>query len=129
MSRKVKAANQIPGEAYSEKIHARFWFAGENEGYVGIGRIQLLEQIVVCGSISQAAKAMGMSYKKAWKLVEEMNSMYGEPLVIKLQGGKDGGGTVVTERGKSVIQAFRELEKELVVFLQQMQQKHLSGNV
>ncbi|MBF6058887.1 MULTISPECIES: winged helix-turn-helix domain-containing protein [Thiomicrorhabdus] len=129
MDKKVDKHNQVPGEAYAEKIHARFWLAGENDGYVGIGRIQLLERIVVCGSISQAAKGMGMSYKKAWKLVEEMNSMYGEPLVIKLQGGKDGGGTVVTDRGKAVIEAFRELEKELVVFLQQMQQKYLSESV
>ncbi len=117
---------KLPGEAYSPKIRARFWIVGDatsdaeerSEGYVGIGRIELLENIERLGSMSQAAKAMGMSYKKAWKLVQDLNGMYVEPLVIKEHGGKSGGGTQLTGRGKALILEFRALEKELIVFLE-----------
>ncbi len=110
---------KIPGGAYSEKIHARFWLAGEKGSYLGVGRIQLLENIAQSGSMNKAAKAMGMSYKKAWKLVDEMNQMYQQPLVEKAQGGKSGGGSVVTQRGQQVIQNFRSFEKRFEAFLQQ----------
>jgi len=122
----VQGKVKLPGESYSTKIRARFWIvgdatnevAGRSEGYVGIGRIELLENIERLGSMSQAAKAMGMSYKKAWKLVQDLNGMYVEPLVIKEHGGKSGGGTQLTGRGKALILEFRALEKELIVFLE-----------
>lgn len=110
---------KIPGGAYSDKIHARFWLAGEKGSYLGVGRIQLLEHIAQSGSMNKAAKAMGMSYKKAWKLVDEMNQMYQQPLVEKVQGGKSGGGSVLTQRGLQVIQNFRAFEKRFEAFLQQ----------
>lgn len=109
---------KIPGGAYSDKIHARFWLAGEKGSYLGVGRIQLLEHIAQSGSMNKAAKAMGMSYKKAWKLVDEMNQMYQQPLVEKVQGGKSGGGSVLTQRGLQVIQNFRAFEKRFEAFLQ-----------
>lgn len=105
-----------PGEAYSEKVHARFWLKGFGS-YVGIGRITLLEKIESLGSMNAAAKDMKMSYKKAWQLIDEMNQMFSEPLVIKAQGGKAGGGTRLTEKGKEVIQEFRRIEQELSEFL------------
>lgn len=112
-NKKVK----LPGEAYSSKIRARFWITGEKDSYIGIGRIELLEHIDELGSMNKAAKKMGMSYKKAWKLIEELNSMYDEPLVIKEHGGKQGGGTFLTDRGKKLVLDFKRLEKELVDFL------------
>jgi len=111
---------KLPGEAYSENIRARFWITGDHSGYVGIGRVQLLEKIEEFGSMNQAAKSMGMSYKKAWKLIEELNTMYDEPLIVKAVGGKAGGGSIVTPRGKKLITEFRVVEKELVKVLQQM---------
>lgn len=110
---------KIPGGEYSDKIYARFWIAGEKGSYLGIGRIQLLEYIAQSGSMNKAAKEMGMSYKKAWKLVDELNHMYDQPLVEKLQGGKSGGGSVLTPRGYQVIQNFRAFEKRFSSFLQQ----------
>lgn len=115
---KTLVGEKLPGEAYSEHIRARFWITGANSGYIGIGRVELLENIAALGSISRAAKAMGMSYKKAWKLVEELNSMYDSPLVVKEQGGKQGGGTTLTRRGCELIDSFRALEKELALFLE-----------
>jgi len=109
---------KLPGEAYADRIRARFWLTGKDEGYLGIGRIQLLENIQQYGSINRAAKEMGMSYKKAWKLIEELNKMSDLPLVIKSQGGKAGGGTCLTEEGLRLVSQFRKIEKELIVFLE-----------
>lgn len=109
---------KLPGENYSEFIRARFWLTGQNGAYVGIGRITLLEKIDQFGSINQAAKEMKMSYKKAWKLVDEMNQMFTQPLVHKVHGGISGGGTQLTEKGIQVIQDFRMLEEKLITFLQ-----------
>ncbi|HBQ44499.1 MAG TPA: ModE family transcriptional regulator [Thiomicrospira sp.] len=108
--------NKLPGEAYTKTIHARFWLTG-NDNYIGIGRITLLENIEKLGSMNAAAKEMKMSYKKAWKLVDEMNRTYDVPLVIKVQGGKAGGGTQLTDNGRAVIKKFRSLEVKLSAFL------------
>lgn len=110
---------KLPGESYSKHIHARFWIVAEQgEGYLGIGRICLLENIERFGSINQAAKEMGMSYKKAWKLVEDLNRLAVEPLVMSEKGGKDGGGTRLTAKGKWYVSRFRQLEQRLAAFLQ-----------
>jgi len=114
---------KLPGEQYSSRIRARFWITGEQQGYVGIGRIELLEHVERYGSINRAAKEMGMSYKKAWKLIEEMNQMSERPLVVKAQGGRSGGGTSVTHEGEKLIAHFRELEKELALFLERASEK------
>ena len=114
----LEKTEKLPGEGYSERIRARFWITGKEQGYLGIGRIQLLENIAQYGSINSAAKAMGMSYKKAWKLIDELNQMSDAPLVIKSQGGKAGGGTALTDEGKRLVAKFRKLEAELIIFLQ-----------
>jgi molybdate transport system regulatory protein len=116
----VNADKKMPGDAYSELIRARFWLvSGDSVGYIGIGRIKLLENIQRFGSINQAAKEMGMSYKKAWKLIEDMNQLADTPLVISEKGGKSGGGTQVTALGLRYIAYFRGLEQRLTAFLQQ----------
>ncbi len=111
-------AVKLPGESYSERIRARFWITGKDSGYLGIGRIELLENIERYGSINRAAKEMGMSYKKAWKLIEELNQMADAPLVIKSQGGKAGGGTCLTEEGKRMVLKFRDIEQQMIQFLE-----------
>ena len=72
---------------------------GENLG--GQGRMALLSLVGTHGSITHAAKAMGMSYKAAWDAIDTMNNLAGEPLVERLAGGKGGGGTRLTARGSS----------------------------
>ena len=114
--------NKLPGEPYSQNIRARFWITGKNSGYIGIGRIELLEKIDQLGSMSQAAKSMGMSYKKAWKLIEELNGMYDEPLIVKAKGGKAGGGSVLTEKGKKLIHNYKKVEIELKHVLEKLSQ-------
>ena len=76
---------------------------------LGKGRLQLLEAIDRCHSISAAAREMGMSYRRAWLLVQSVNEGAGEPFVEKSVGGTQGGGARLTSRGKQAIEVFREL--------------------
>jgi molybdate transport system regulatory protein len=81
-------------------------------------RIALLEKVGECGSITQAAKAVGLSYKAAWDAVDAMNSMLGEPLVTTATGGKGGGGTQLTVAGIRIVDAYRALVREHSRFMQ-----------
>jgi molybdate transport system regulatory protein len=80
------------------------------EGRIGPGKIQLLEEIHACGSISAAGRAMDMSYKRAWDLVDEINRVCGQPAVERQVGGKNGGGAVLTAFGLSLVDRYRRIE-------------------
>ncbi len=80
-------------------------------GRIGPGKIELLEQIAAVGSISAAAREMNMSYKHAWDLVEEMNKLFGKPVVSAQTGGKKGGGAQLTRTGLAVVSRFRAIER------------------
>ena len=80
------------------------------DGRIGPGKIELLEQIAAFGSISAAARGMEMSYKHAWDLVEEMNGIFGRPVVAAQKGGPKGGGTRLTALGEAVVRRFRAIE-------------------
>jgi molybdate transport system regulatory protein len=87
------------------------------KGFVGRGRIELLRRIGATGSISQAAKAMGMSYKHAWDAVDAMNNLSEEPLVRRRTGGRHGGGTELTDEGRRLIAVYETAEQEHSKFL------------
>lgn len=78
---------------------------------LGPGKAQLMELIRIHGSISAAGAAMGMSYRRAWLLVEELNTMFREPVVSKAQGGKQGGGATLTAFGEELLGRFRSMER------------------
>ncbi|MCI2399668.1 LysR family transcriptional regulator [Aliiroseovarius subalbicans] len=82
------------------------------EDWMGPGKAELLERIAETGSISAAGRDMGMSYKRAWQLVEAMNAMFRESLVHSTRGGARGGGAVLTDAGQRVLAEFRGLEAE-----------------
>jgi molybdate transport system regulatory protein len=77
---------------------------------MGPGKAELIEHIARTGSISAAARAMRMSYRRAWQLVEALNHDYRERLVITAAGGTRGGGARVTPFGKRVVAEFRAME-------------------
>lgn len=77
---------------------------------LGPGKITLLEHIGRLGSISAAAREMGMSYRRAWLLVEAMNQAFREPVVVAASGGKRGGGAVLTDFGMDVLSRYRKIE-------------------
>ena len=83
----------------------------EPEGRIGPGKIQLLENIRECGSISAAGRAMEMSYKRAWDLVDEINRICGQAAVEPQTGGKNGGGAVLTPFGISLVKRYRKIER------------------
>lgn len=77
---------------------------------MGPGKAELIERIQQTGSISAAARAMGMSYRRAWQLVEALNAAYKEPVVVTAIGGQRGGGARVTAHGKRLAALFRAME-------------------
>src|SRR5436189_6260717 len=81
------------------------------EGRIGPGKIQLLETIHRSGSISAAGRAMEMSYKRAWDLVDEINRICRQAAVERQTGGKNGGGAVLTPFGLSLVARYRKIER------------------
>jgi molybdate transport system regulatory protein len=88
---------------------------------VGLERIALIEAVGVLGSISAAAKQLGLSYKGAWDGVQALNNLFDAPLITANAGGKAGGAAVVTARGHAVIKAFREVEREIGAALSRLE--------
>ncbi|MCE4226376.1 LysR family transcriptional regulator [Methylobacterium sp. C25] len=78
---------------------------------VGPGKIQLLEMIAEHGSISAAGRALGMSYRRAWMLVEAMNKGFGQPVVEAQIGGKAGGGARLSTFGADLVAHYRAIER------------------
>lgn len=74
--------------------------------WMGPGKAELLERIARTGSIAAAGREMGMSYKRAWQLVDILNGMFVAPLVESTRGGTKGGGARVTETGRKVLAAY-----------------------
>jgi molybdate transport system substrate-binding protein len=91
----------------------RLWIERGGQAILGQGRLELLEGIDRWHSISAAARHMGMSYRRAWNLVQSINAAAGEPLVTAAPGGTKGGGAQLTELGKWATRVFRELQNHL----------------
>ncbi len=92
-------------------LQGQLWITAGEQSLGGHGRIHLLSRIAELGSISQAAKAMKMSYKAAWDAVNHMNNLAGEPLLQREVGGKGGGSTTLTRRGRQLVENFHRIEK------------------
>ena len=84
----------------------------DREGRIGPGKIELLENIRKFGSISAAGRAMDMSYKRAWDLVDEINRICRQAAVERQTGGKNGGGAALTPFGISLVARYRKIERE-----------------
>jgi molybdate transport system regulatory protein len=80
--------------------------------HLGHGKIRLLELIEAHGSISSAARAMGMSYRRAWLLADETNRMFAAPVFATRLGGKGGGQAQLTPFGRDLIDLYRRMESE-----------------
>ena len=80
-------------------------------GRIGPGKIRLLEAIDREGSISAAGRALGMSYKRAWDLVDALNTQLGSPVVEASTGGYRGGGATLTDAGRGLVADYRAIER------------------
>jgi molybdate transport system regulatory protein len=112
---KNDTAKQMPAPGF----RGRVWIDGTEGTFLGHGRVVLLERIREYGSITQAAKAMEMSYRHAWDLVDSMNKQAKNPLVELASGGKGGGGARVTEAGERAIRLFWKFSEDFQAFLEQ----------
>jgi molybdate transport system regulatory protein len=99
------------------KLDGRVWLNQNDKNFIGSGKARLLELIDKTGSITKAAKEIGMSYKAAWDAVDAMNNLSSEPIVERVSGGKDGGGTRLTVKGHEILMVFRALEEKYALFL------------
>ena len=87
----------------------RIVFAGENK--LGPGKIDLLDAIGDTGSISAAGRRLGMSYRRAWLLVDAVNKLFRLPVVVASVGGQHGGGAELTDFGRALVTAYRRIEE------------------
>ncbi|PZX30589.1 transcriptional repressor for molybdate uptake [Cupriavidus phytorum] len=102
------------------ELQGAIWFRSGSQDWGGKDRIALLAAIGAHGSITAAARAVGISYKAAWDAIDAMNNSAGEPLVVRAAGGKGGGGTRLTARGEQLIRTYRALEDEHRRFVAQL---------
>lgn len=112
--RKTKTVPEIASAADKSGLVARFRMritAGDAIA-IGPGKISLLEAISATGSISAAAKSLGMSYRRAWMLLDEMNRAMREPVIDSARGGALHGGSQITDVGRQLIELYRRIEEK-----------------
>jgi molybdate transport system regulatory protein len=110
----TRARKAPPTAAPTAKLAVRFRVDFGNQCSIGIGKISLLEAIGRSRSLSQAARDMDMSYRRAWLLIDSMNTGFDTAVISATVGGSGGGGAQLTSFGRELIQAYRELEGRIV---------------
>ncbi len=111
------------GKTGTVELDASLWFTRAESRFLGGDRINLLEKIDELGSITRAAKAVGISYKTAWDTVNLINNLAEKPLVDRLTGGKGGGGTSLTAEGKKIIAQYNTIQEEHRKFLDNLENR------
>lgn len=101
-------------------LEGTVWMTVGGEQLGGTNRVGLLAALARCGSITAAAKQVGLSYKAAWDAIDTMNNLAGEPLVQRSTGGKGGGGTRLTARGAQLVENFAMIEQLHHDFLERL---------
>ena len=96
-------------------IGIRLFLKLDPDTRIGHGKIALLEAIETTGSISAAGRALDMTYRRAWELVDHMNKAFGHPLVTGQTGGAGGGGAKLTDLGREVVARYRALQTAVEV--------------
>ena len=104
------------------EIRVLHWVFIDQVKFFGPGRYELLERIGETGSIAQAAKDMGLSYKKGWAMVDALNTLGNGPYVVTHNGGTKGGGTILTDTARNVMQAYKRLNDKLLAVLAEEQE-------
>jgi molybdate transport system regulatory protein len=112
MAARERKAKRKPAERDDERfgVGGGLWFERRQRRFLGERRIALLEQIDALGSITRAAKAVGLSYKGAWDAVDAVNNLAEAPVVRGTVGGKGGGGSELTDHGRDLVRLYRQLE-------------------
>lgn len=95
------------------EVKAKIWFEIDSKCIIGKGRAELLHKIKELGSLSEAAKSMGMAYSHAWSEIKEIEEAVDSPVIITSRGGKDGGSACLTELGEDILKQFDDEMKRL----------------
>ena len=119
-----KSIREILKKNKNFTVNGSIWIECNGERFFGPGPVELLELINDKGSISQAAKQMEMSYKKAWEIINSLNTEARQPFVVTQTGGNSGGGSVITDEAKTVIGWYRQLRERFAALL-----KRETGNL
>lgn len=93
-------------------LHPRLRVLRGEEIALGPGKADLLQAVAEAGTLAEAAKRLGMSYMRAWKLIQTMNACFKEPLVATTRGGSERGHAILTEAGRTVLALYRRMEEE-----------------
>jgi molybdate transport system regulatory protein len=101
-------SQEATGADRTARLRIRIVFG--DRGMIGPGKAELLERVAATGSIAAAGREIGMSYKRAWMLIETLNAMFREPLVISTRGGPGVGGAALTQTGRRVLDLYRSFE-------------------
>jgi len=104
-------------------LEGEIWLTDSTANRLALEQISLLQAIRDTGSISAAAKTVGISYKTAWDRVERLNNLSKSPLVARASGGNKGGGTSLTNYGTSLLQGFSELKAQHQLFLRELNKR------
>ena len=98
-----------------------------DDRFFGPGVCELLERIRETGSIQAAAARMELSYTKAWKILNRAEQELGTNLITRMSGGRNGGSSILTESGEKAVAAFREMEKKVSAFADEMLKEHIDS--
>lgn len=98
------------------EVKSKVWFEKDGELVFGIGKSLILKAIGETGSINKAAKKMDMSYRHAWSYIRSAEKRLGRPLLIKIKGGKEGGGAILTDYAKDLLEKFEKLEEDVKTY-------------
>lgn len=101
------------------RVNGSLWLEGNGTRFFGPGPVELLKLIEETGSINQAAKKMGMSYKKAWEIVNRLNEIVGGPMVVTATGGEKGGGSAISDEAKQLIEWYQALRERFRKFMEE----------
>jgi molybdate transport system regulatory protein len=121
--RSSPAATAAPAEPALPSPEIRFRIDFDERCSVGVGKIRLLESIGRSGSLSHAAREIGMSYRRAWLLIDSMNGEFDTAVVSSTVGGSGGGGAKLTRFGRELIETYRRLEARLAA----LTAEHMGG--
>lgn len=105
------------------KLEGQIWLSGDEPGKTfALDQVRLLDAIQQSGSISAAARELGISYKTAWERIERMNNLSNEPLVTRSAGGSHGGGSRLTEHGQKILDGYARLQAQHEEFVNRLGQ-------
>jgi molybdate transport system regulatory protein len=119
----TKSISGILKKNKSLTVNGSIWIECNRERFFGPGPVELLERINETGSINQAAKQMQMSYKKAWEIINMLNTQAANPLVVTQTGGASGGGSIISAEAKELIAWHRSLRDRFKAFLEKETEK------